>query len=47
LARISGSLEVTTNHDAILQVQNMIKSFLEELLTLKMPATTVEYLATD
>jgi hypothetical protein len=53
LSRVSRSVEVTwhefkatilfvtTNYDAVLQVQNMIKSFLVELLTLQMPATTV------
>jgi hypothetical protein len=39
--RISGGIEVTTNHDAVLQAQNTIKCFLEELLTVQMPATTV------
>ena len=39
--RVSGSVEVSTKHDAVLQAQNMIKCFVEELLTLKMPATTV------
>jgi hypothetical protein len=47
--RISGTVEVSTNHDAVLQTQNTIKCFLEELLTLQiinlqMPATTVGYL---
>jgi len=39
--RISGSLEVTASHGAVLHAQNMIKCFLEKLLTLKMPASTV------
>jgi fatty acid-binding protein DegV len=39
--RISGSLEVSANQDAVMPAQNTIKCFLEELLTLEMSATTV------